>query len=206
MSLTTLFDKPKVIAVVGDVNQGKSMLLYHILDTLGKHSSFSLYTYGLRLEYKDSLQVFSVAELESIKNSIIIVDELSSLFDLDNRKVKKIIENTLRLIHHNNNVLVICGTPENFKKFLSAKVSVAFYKQSTISDFINGSKLKRTLTDYKGNERGSEILSLDKGQALVFDGGHYKVIDIPYIKEYDTKRDNQAILQPLVKKGGKKKA
>ncbi len=198
MKLDTLFNKPKLIGVVADVNQGKSMLLYHILEELSLSSKFKLYTYGLRLKIKGSRQIFSVSELEQLRDSIIIIDELSSLFDLDNRKIKKQIENTLRLINHNNNILVLCGTPENFKKFLSAKLDLMFYKKTTIADFINGSRIKNVLTNYKGNERGAEMLNLKINEALFFDGNHYEVFNVPYLEQYDSKRDNKTILTPKI--------
>mgnify|MGYP002641400401 CR=1 FL=1 len=206
MNIKELFNKPKIIGVVADVNQGKSMLLYHMLEELGKTTQFKLYTYGLRLKYSNSKQIFSVAEMEDIRDSLIIVDELSSLFDLDNRKIKKQIENSLRLINHNNNILVICGTPENFKKFISAKVDVVFYKKSTLSDFINGSRLKNILTNYKGNERGAEMLNLKIDETICFDGTHYYMENVPYYKKYDSKVNNQDIFKPKCTKKRTKKS
>lgn len=194
--LTTLFNKPKIISVVGDVNQGKSMLLYHLLEELGKGTTFKLYTYGLRLNYGNSQQIYSVAEMEDIRDSLIIVDELSSLFDLDNRKVKKQIENSLRLINHNNNILVVCGTPENFKKFISAKVDLVFFKKCTLSDFVNGSRLKNVVVSYKGNERGSEVLNLKVSEALLYDGKHFNKLNVPYYAKYDSKKENKQIFVP----------
>jgi len=191
-----LFDKPKIISVCADVNTGKSMLLYHILEQLSKENKFKLFTYGLRLEFGNSTQIYSVSEMEQITNSLIVVDELSSLFDLDNRKIKKQIENSLRLINHNNNILVICGTPENFKKFISAKVDIMFYKKTTFADFINGSRLKNLLMNYKGNERGAEVLNLLVNECILFDGSHYTKFNVPYYPQYDSKKDNQTILQP----------
>tara|TARA_R100001530_G_C4281775_1_gene145755 strand:+ start:65 stop:499 length:435 start_codon:yes stop_codon:yes gene_type:complete len=136
-----------------------------------------------------------VSELEQIKDSIIIVDELSSLFDLDNRKIKKQVENSLRLINHNNNILVVCGTPENFKKFISAKVDVIIYKKTTFADCVNGSRVKDLVMNYKGNQRGSEMLNLSVGEAVLFDGKHYSLMDIPYMKQYDSKKENKEIIR-----------
>ena len=99
--MKTIFNKPAVIGVCADVNQGKSMLLYHMLEQLSKQGEFDLYTYGLRLNVENSQQIFSVREMETVKNSIIVIDELSSLFDLDNRKVKKAVENTLKSLLKN---------------------------------------------------------------------------------------------------------
>lgn len=200
-----LFLKPKIIGVCGDVNTGKSMLLYHILESLAKDSRFNLYTYGLRLNFPGAVEIFSVAEMEQIRNSIIIVDELSSLFDLDNRKVKRSVERSLRLINHNNNILVVCGTPENFKKFISAKLNMIFYKKTTISDTINGSEVNKLLTAYNGNERGSELLNLPPNEAILYDGTHYNKINVPYYAKYDSKAENEPILKPKCEQKSSKK-
>ena len=60
---------------------------------------------------------------------------MSSIFDLEDRKKRKLIERTFRLIFHNNNVLVLVGLPENYKKFISSKLGVIIYFKSTIADF-----------------------------------------------------------------------
>lgn len=195
-NIQQMFNKPKIIGVCADVNQGKSMFLYHMLESLAKETKFKLYTYGLRLDFNNSQQIYTVSEMEQIRDSLIIVDELSSLFDLDNRKTKKLIENTLRLINHNNNILVICGTPENFKKFLSGKIDIFFFKKTTLADLINGSRMKNIIMSYKGNERGSAMLNLSIGQALCFDGKHFSKVDIPYYEKYDSKKKNVQIFVP----------
>jgi hypothetical protein len=197
INVKKLLNKPKIIGIVADINQGKSMLLYHIIETAKKDYSFNLYYYGLRLNVKgiNAQRVYSVAELESVRNALIVIDELSSLFDLENRKSKRLIENSLRLLNHNNNILILCGTPENFKKFISAKVNEIIFKKCTISDFINGSSIKNTLLSYKGYELGSEMLGLDIDKAIHYDANHYSIIDVPYYDKYDSKKDNMRILQ-----------
>lgn len=204
MKIANLFQKPKVIAVLGDVDQAKSNLLYHIIEELKKAGRFNLYTYGLRNEIKDSIKIYSVEELEQIENSVIILDEIMSLWDLDNRMAKRQIEKTLRLIFHNNNVLVLCAVPENVKKFIAGKINMYFFKKVTISDFINGSKSKIIATNYKGSELGSSVLNLEKDVTLFFDGLHYHKIKVPYYRKYDTKRENKPIIK-IVKKSVNKK-
>jgi len=202
MDITSLFDKPKIIGVAADVNSGKSMLLYHIVETLRAKAEFNLYTFGLRVPVKDSKQIFSVEELEEVENSIIMIDETFTLFDLDNRKNKKAVENTLRLINHNNNILILCMVPENVKKFIAAKLDTIIFKKCTIPDFINGSMVKRVVDSYSGYEKGTALLGLKINEALVFDGKHYHKIDVPYYPKYDTKSTNKSILAPK-KKGAK---
>ena len=198
MNIKQILNKPCVIGVCADVNQGKSMLLYYLLDQAKQSHTYNLFYYGLRLDIPgvQATRIYSVAELEQIRDSVIIVDELSSLFDLDNRKSKRAIENTLRLINHNNNILVLCGTPENFKKFISAKLNKVFYKKCSFADFINGSVIKNIAQSYKGYECGAEVLNIPISKVLFFDGKHYGVLDAPYLAKYDTKAENKAILTP----------
>ncbi len=194
MKLKDLFNEPKIIGVCGDVNEAKSNLLYHLIEDLSKDNKFKLCSYGLRNTIRNSLNINSVEELEQIRNSIIIIDEMTTLFDMDNRKAKRKIENTFRLIFHNNNVLILCALPENYKKFISGKITTYFFKKCTLADFINGSKIKNVVMGYKGLELGSSILNISKGETIYYDGLHYHTIQIPYYKKYDTKKSNVDIL------------
>ena len=187
-----MFTKPTLIGIVGDVNNAKSNLIYHILETLESEGDFNLYTFGLRTS--KGTQIFSVEELERIENSVIILDEVMTLWDLDNRKIKKGIENTLRLINHNNNIMVIAMLPENCKKFISGKIDYWIFKQCTIPDFVNGSAAKERVNSYKGYEKGETLLRLGKGEALIFNG-HYKKIQVPYLAQYDSKAKNEPIIK-----------
>ncbi len=196
MKISKLFNKPKVIGLIGNANEAKSNLIYWLLDELKKDYKFKVYVYGLRCPVTNTIQVHSIEEIEQVKDSILIIDEMTSLFDLDNRKVKAQIENTIRLIFHNNNILLLCGLGENFKKFLSAKLTAVIFKKTTIADLINGSTIKRIVISYKGNERGNSILNLELNEAIIYDGEHYYKTDIPYMKVYDTKAKNVSILVP----------
>lgn len=204
MKVKNVFNKPKIIAVCGDVNEAKSNLLYYLLEGLDSIGDFNLYTYGMRIKIKNAVEIFSVDELEGVKDSIIVLDEVMSLWDLDNRNSKKQIEKTLRLINHNNNILVICALPENLKKFICGKINEWFFKKSTLADFINGSVASRLCHNYKGIRLGSSVLTLEKGEALYFDGKHYKVIDVPYLKKYDSKKSNVKIVKTSKKRTKKR--
>ncbi len=194
MDIYKLFNQPQIIGLIANQHTGKSNLIYYFLDTLKAKYKFKVFVYGLRCDVPGTQQIHTVTELEQITNSIVFVDELFSLFDLDNRKVKQQIENTIRLIFHNNNVLFLCGLAENFKKFLSAKLHILIFKKTTISDLINGSRVKNIIMNYKGVERGHTVLNIPIDRALIFDGDHYHNIKIPYMKDYDSKAGNVPIL------------
>lgn len=195
MKIKNVFNKPKIIAIVGDADEAKSNLLYNLIDRLKQIGDFNLYTYGLKYTISGATQIYSVDELEQIRDSVIFLDEVMDLFNLDDRKEKKKIERTFRLIFHNNNILVLSCLPENLKKFICGKVNQYFFKKCTIGDFINGSGAKKVCTNYRGIEAGSSILNIRKEEAIFFDGLHYEKINVPYMKKYDSKKENKNIIR-----------
>lgn len=189
-----LFKKPSLIGLISDINQGKSNTLYHIIETLRKDSDFNLVTFGLKSKLNDAAEIFSLEELELVEDSLIVIDETFSLFDLDHRGKKKQIEQTLRLLNHKNNILLLSLLPENCKKFIASKLDVVIFKRCTISDFINGSMVKRIITQYRGNEMGNTVLNMAIDKALIYDGS-YRVMDVPYLKQHDSKKGNKPIIR-----------
>ena len=188
-----LFNEPKLLGIVADINSGKSNTIYHIIEMLRKNAEFSLYTYGLK--FPTGTQIFSLEELEIITDSIIIIDEAMTLFKLSNAKNKETIENTLRLLNHNNNIILLSILPENGKKFIVSKFNAVIFKKTTIADCINGSVLKRIVTQYCGPEKGSTILNLPIDKALIFDGKGYSMLDVDYYPKFDSKSANKPILR-----------
>ena len=201
--IKNIFNEPKIIGIIGNTNEAKSNLVYYLLTELKKEFDFKLYHFGLRANISGE-KINSIKELEQIKGSVVFIDEFSTLFNLEDRKQRQRIENTLRVIYHNNNILVLVGTGENFKKFISAKLNVFIYKKIFYDDLINGSKTKKVVMDYHDidNIKGSSVLNLEKSEALMFDGTNYSLIKIPYLEKFDTKIGNCEI---LVRKNVQKK-
>ena len=187
-----LFIKPCVIGLVANVSEGKSNLIYYLIKELLANGNKNIVSYGLRVHVGERV-INSLKELEECKDEVIFLDEMMTLFDLDNRMEKRQIENTLRLIAHNNNILILCGLPENFKKFVCGKISSWIFKKVTLDDLINGSTAKKIIVAYRGIERGTEVLSLGKNECIVYTNHYYKVT-IPYVEECDTKKNNLTIV------------
>jgi len=194
--IAKLFDRPKVIGCVGNTNEGKSNLLYWMINELKEKAKepFKLYSYGLEADLGER-KINTVGELELLKDAIVFLDEFYTLFELYNRKKTAEIEKIFRRINHpsSNIILVLCGLPQNYNKFVSEKLDCIILKQCTIKGFINGSTMKDKVVDYKGAELGSTILRMEKNEAIVFDGNHYVPIEIPYMIQFDTKRENPPI-------------
>lgn len=190
--LTKIFEKPCIIGVVSDSNFGKSNFLYFLIKDLKKEFSFNLYTYGLRFKVGD-IKINSINELEEVRDSVIILDEFYNILELEDRKKKKLVEKSIRLLFHNNNILILSGVCENFKKFISNKLNYIFFGKCTIGDMINGSKIKNICVNYCGSELGSNVLNIPKGELLLYDG-HYNRLKIDYLSEFDEKKGNKSIL------------
>ncbi len=193
MNIIDFFDKPFIGAIIADANQGKSNLIYYLIEELQKEYNFNLFTYGLKNNVEGANKIHSLDELEKIRDSCIFLDEFFDLFNLEDRHNKTIAERTLRLLFHSNNIIILSGLPENYKKFISAKVKVTFYKQCTFEDFVNGSSVKKNALKYQGRKRGSSILHMDINECLIYDGNHYYDHKIPYFEDKDSKKNNVSI-------------
>ncbi len=198
-----LCNKPKVIGIVGDRNEGKTMLLGSIIKELidmgTKVSSF-----GLRFKIDGVNELYSIGEIENMANEVICLDEFYELFELEDRKKARQVERIIRLINHRNNILILCGTPDNFKKFISNQIDTILYKTSTIGSFINGSSIKYNCLNYKGYELGISKLVLNKDEFLLYDRTYMKM-KFDYTTEFDTKKDNVKIVPENVDENVEKK-
>ena len=190
------FKNPKFVGVVANPDEGKSNLLYlWIKRLINLDNKPNIYVYGLKREIENTNIINSLGELESIENSIIIIDEFIDLIKTDNKNKRESVERTIRLLYHNNNVIVLAGLPENFNKFISSKLSHIIYKKITLDDAIKGSRVSKKAQSYNGEYRGSEILAIPKNKAIVYDGTGYFEIDNIYLEEFDTKKDNPPIIK-----------
>lgn len=206
-TLEDLFKDPSIrmIGVIGDPNTGKSQVIYRCIKTLQEKYITKMYSYGLKVKLDGVQDIHMIEELEKIHDSVIFIDEFPSLFRLSNRRAKEDFEESMRKIYHSNNIVIICGLPHNFDKFLSGLLNAIVFKQSTIVDFIQRSPVERIIKSYSGGyqvQKGNRVLTMSNDIALIYDGEHFVEVDVKYVEEGDSKRFNMPILTP--KKNGKK--
>lgn len=198
-----IFNDPsiRVIGICADPNQGKSNTIYHLIDVLKtKYEGVKMYSYGLRVQVEGVRDIHTIYELENINNSVIFIDEFYDMMNMGNRKQAERAEKTLRTIYHSNNIMILCGLPRNFNKFVSGMLQACIFKQSTLEDFIQRSTLQQCMMAYSGGfqvTKGQYLLKMPKNVALVWTGGkHFDEVEIPYCEYGDTKRFNPPILTP----------
>ena len=196
-----------ITILMSEINQGKSMCLINIVIEYMTHYLGDVYVYGLMPEVliqMDTVRPFSsVLELEHLQNGIIIIDELNSLFNLNNRKEHRMIEKTLRMTAHHNNKIVMAGVPDNFRKFLSSLATGFMFKSLNLGSLINGSHGKRILEQYRLPEMGAFTLSIPKNKVLCYseeivDGSKFWMDDVVYFEQFDTKLKNSNLFVPRI--------
>ena len=197
--ITDLFRDPSIraVGIVADPNQGKSNAIYHCIKALRGRAQ--IYQYGLKVQFDGIQAIHSIEELEKITNSVVFIDEFPTMFRLSNRRQVEHFEESMRKIYHSNNIMVICGLPHNFNKFLSGLLNAIIFKQCTLVDFIQRSPAERIINSYSSTggsevQKGSRVVTMPKDIALVFDGYHYHEVGVPYIKDCDTKLNNAPII------------
>ena len=189
----------RVIGIIGDPNQAKSNTMYHLINVLKhKYDGAKIYAYGLRTKVEGVQDIHVVSELETIRDSVIFVDEFYDFLRMSNRKSAEKAEACLRTIYHQNNIIILSGLPHNFNKFVSGLLQGVIFKQCLLEDFIQRSSVQQFIMAYSGGyevHKASEVLSMPKNVALVWlKGEHEYEVDIPYVESGDTKRMNKPVL------------
>jgi len=189
----------RVIGIIADPNTGKSNTIYHMIGILKKKCvAVKMYSYGLRMPVEGVQDIHTIAELETIRDSVIFVDEFYDMMNMSNRKSAEKAERSLRTIYHSNNIMILCGLPHNFNKFVSGLLNAVIFKQCTLEDFIQRSTVQQLISSYSGGflvKKGQAVLAMAQEVALIHVGGkHFHEVEIPYIKSHDTKRFNKPIL------------
>lgn len=204
-----IFKDPSIraIGLIADPNQGKSNVIYHCIRALQQNYDAKMYAYGLRVMFDGVKEINSIEQLEKITNSVVFLDEFPSLFSLNNARQRDKFEESMRKVYHSNNIIIICGLPHNFNKFLSGLLNAVIFKQSTLVDFIQRSPAERIIASFSPRmggavQKGSRMLTMPKDVALIWDGNDYYDVDVPYVEEGDSKRFNAPILTPRLVAAG----
>lgn len=195
--IKTLLNKPKIIGIVANQNEGKTNTLHYIVDIVKDKAK--LYSFGFNSNH--TIAFNSVEEMENIQNSIIMIDEFEQLFNLQDRHKDtiKILERIFRTVTHprNNNIIILSGLGNNYNKFISSRLDSIIFKKLSYDMIVNGSKVKKAINMYRdvGYIKGSTQLNLGKDELLIYDNYKYSVENVKYMSITDTKKDNKDIVK-----------
>jgi hypothetical protein len=144
----------------------------------------------------------SLVELAKIRDSYVIIDELKTIVDTDNRRDMSEFLRLLQTIRHSNNTIIISGLAHNFNGKISGEVDAWIFKQTTIISVVKRSNLDFILKELGDGEQDARVnkyvLAMPKDGALIYHpymtkNWHY--IKIDYLPECDTKLDNLPVIK-----------
>jgi hypothetical protein len=155
MLITELFKKPEIIALVGDVNEAKSNLIYYLLNKLKGEGSFKLYTYGLRYNIEGATQIYTVVELENIKDSLVII-ERGRTFSFTSSTIFMPLSNARRRFFADQGECMLLETMQELTP-VEEYDGIQYKRDDTFLPFrdipVNGGKLRQCLTLLYNAER-----------------------------------------------------
>ena len=194
----------RVIGIVADKDQGKSMLMYNMVEII-RYNAPETNLVGFRMSVKvpGMLMLNTLTELSKVSNSFIFIDELKTFVDTDNRTEMKIFMSLLQTLYHpyRNNTVVICGLAHNFNGKISGELEAIIFKQTTLISIIKRSNLDYILRSLQSEGRASKneySLVMPKDTALIYHPRMQKnwhCIDFPYLPQYDVKKDNPPVIK-----------
>lgn len=194
----------RVIGLVGDKNQGKSGVLYNICDIVKRKApDTKIVGFRMQTSFPGMIMLNDMTELSLVRNSVILLDELKTFVDTDNRTEFNDFMSILQTLYHpyRNNTIVLSGLAHNFNGKLSGELDCVIFKQTTMISIIKRSMLDNILKGFRqqgGISKDKYMLSMKKDEALIYNPKMEKRwhnINIAYLPQYDVKRDNQPVIK-----------
>jgi hypothetical protein len=157
-------DKCKVIAIIGDVDSGKTNLAVHLLrDYKGTRK---IYTLGYPCQLDNFVKLAYKRDLCKITKGIIFIDELHKIFRLyDKDTSRDFIEIVSLLAHNNNTIIFTTQLSQNLTKAMESFVDGFCITQiQDLSTLKNGSKIKNRIKEFQDIRKTVWGLFLEKGE------------------------------------------
>lgn len=194
----------RVIGIVADKDQGKSMLMYNMAEIIRQNApETSLVGFRMSIKVPGMLMLNTMTELSKVSNSFIFIDELKTFVDTDNRTEMRVFLSLLQTLYHpyRNNTIVLCGLAHNFNGKISGELEAIIFKQTTLISIIKRSNLDYILRSLQSEGKASKneyTLVMPKDTALIYHPRmkkNWHCIDVPYLSEYDVKKDNPSVIK-----------
>jgi hypothetical protein len=194
----------RVIGVVGDKNQGKSMLMYNMAEIIRREApQTNLVGFRMSVAVPNMLMLNTLTELSKVSNSFIWIDELKTFVDTDNRTEMKTFLSLLQTLYHpyRNNTVVLCGLAHNFNGKISGELEAVIFKQTTLISIIKRSNLDYMLRSLQSEGKASRneyTLVMPKNGALIYHptmqkNWHY--VEFDNLPQYDVKANNEPVIK-----------
>lgn len=159
-------DKTKVLAVLGDMNSGKTNLAFHLLREYSGNRK--IYLLGYPKQIDNFIPLSDFGDIFELRDSIIFMDEIHRYIKLYDKRANHRLLELISLFSHNNNTLIFTT---QLSQFISKSVEAfvdgwCITKLKDLKSLKNGSKPKRIIQNTSSPLCTEWSLSLQQGEFL----------------------------------------
>lgn len=195
--LKHVFRGSRIVGLAGNRNTGKTNnLVALLLEMRKKQPKTPVYIYGFMGATLNLLKevgcevVSSIDQIGTKKDCILVLDEFQRLHLNDRRFRHELVEFVNFVYHNNVYVILSSASVREFNNVVGTYVEGWAVKSIDINQCVNGSQLKRAVDKYKGTHKTLRRIDVPKDTLLLLEGETETTIQLPYIKQADTKKDN----------------
>ena len=157
---TADLDKVRSLAIIGDINSGKTNLAFYYMNSYkGKRKK---YLYGYPKEIRGHISISTWNDILKIKDGIIFIDEIQRYIKVYDRKANVKLMELISLFAHKNNTLIFTTQLSQFiTRGVEAYIDCWAIKRIDLETLKNASKPKRIIERLNYGKKNDWILDLD---------------------------------------------
>lgn len=199
--LEKIFNKARIVSLVGNKNTGKTNNLVHLIKEQKEETpELKVYIFGFEptvTEYLKKLKCIEISDLKHMvdkKNSLFIIDEMQKLH-LNDRREKDKRDKIVDFIYHSNNLLLLSSPNiREFNSIIGGITEKWLIKSINQDQCINGSQLKEIVKEYKGRYKILDNIRTNKNEMLLINEEQEILIQCDYEEMADSKKELSSIL------------
>jgi len=173
MKLRKIFKDCRVVGLAGAKSSGKTNNIISLLKEIPKTKRDKVYYYGMAPSVSKYLASEGFQEFDSLKQLVgktgclFVIDEFQKLH-LNDRRNKHMLGMVIDFIYHNKNRLLLSSPSiRDFNTIIGGVVEKWILKTVLIDQCVNGSQLKKIVTDYSGRYKQLESIVVPVDELLI---------------------------------------
>lgn len=191
----TVFKNSRIVGLAGSKSTGKTNnLVSMIVEYRLSNPDTPIYVFGIEqgvMRYLKSIGIKEISSLRHLHNKrdcIIIIDEFQML-ELNTPKYRRVLNAFIDFIYHTN-CYVIFSSPQirEFNTIIGSVIETWLLKSIKTDQCINGSQLKKVVSEYKGKYEALGCLTVPVDELLLVNGEEEITIPCEYISDADDKK------------------
>lgn len=156
-------DKVNVIAILGNIDEGKSNLSFWYMNSYKGKRQKCLYGYPKKIKGYKNIDTFP--DLMKIENSIVFIDEFSKYFQIyDKNTNQQLIDFLVLMAHKNNTLILTTQLSQMLTRQVEAFIDCWAFKRLDLNSLKWGSKAKRVINSLAYWKKNAWVLDLKKDE------------------------------------------